>query len=51
MKEKKRDWKFIIGMTALLAVFAVITVFFWRRVAYDAALEKAREAQQEKEAV
>ena len=51
MKEKQRDWKFIIGMTVLLLVFAVITVFFWRRVARDAALVKDQEAQQEKNAI
>ena len=47
----KRDWKFMIGMAVLVAVMALICVFFWKTVAQQAALVKEEEAREEASAV
>ena len=41
MKEKKeRDWKFIIGMVVLIAIFAVMGGAFWNMVGKQAQIVK-----------
>ena len=49
MKNKKeRDWKFIIGMIVLLAIFAVMGGAFWNMVGKQA--QMVREEEQKEEA-
>ena len=44
MKEKKeRDWKFIIGMVVLIAIFAVMGGAFWNMVGKQAQIVKEEE--------
>ena len=47
MKKKERDWKFIIGMVVLIAIFAVMGGAFWNMVGEQAQLVKEEEQQQE----
>ena len=43
MKEKKeRDWKFIIGMVVLIAIFAVMGGAFWNMVGKQAQIVKEK---------
>ena len=51
MEKKKIDWKFIIGMIALIAVFGGIAGFFWTTVAEQAELVKQEEAEMEENAI
>ena len=46
MKKKERDWKFIIGMVVLIAIFAVMGGAFWNMVGEQAQLVKEEEQQQ-----
>ena len=39
MKKKERDWKFIIGMVVLIAIFAVMGGAFWNMVGEQAQQE------------
>lgn len=48
MKEKKKDYKMILGMTLLVIVLVIIAGAFWITVSRQAALEK--QALQEEEA-
>ena len=44
MKNKKeRDWKFIIGMIVLLAIFAVMGGAFWNMVGKQAQMVREEE--------
>ena len=44
MKNKKeRDWKFIIGMIVLLAIFAVMGGAFWNMVGKQAQSRKRKQ--------
>ena len=52
MKEKKeRDWKFIIGMVVLVAIFAVMGGAFWNMVGKQAQIVKEEEQEQEANAI
>ena len=51
MKKKERDWKFIIGMVVLIAIFAVMGGAFWNMVGEQAQLVKEEEQQQEANAI
>ena len=52
MKEKKeRDWKFIIGMVVLIAIFAVMGGAFWNMVGKQAQIVKEEEQEQEANAI
>ena len=52
MKEKKeRDWKFIIGMVVLIAIFAVMGGAFWNMVGKQARIVKEEEQEQEANAI
>ena len=48
MKNKKeRDWKFIIGMIVLLAIFAVMGGAFWNMVGKQAQMVREEEQKEE----
>lgn len=51
MKKKERDWKFIIGMVVLIAIFVVMGGAFWNMVGEQAQLVKEEEQQQEANAI
>ena len=51
MKKKERDWKFIIGIVVLIAIFAVMGGAFWNMVGEQAKLVKEEEQQQEANAI
>jgi len=49
--KKERDWKFIIGMIVLIAIFAVMGGAFWNMVGKQAQIVKEDEQQQEANAI
>ena len=50
MKNKKeRDWKFIIGMIVLLAIFAVMGGAFWNMVGKQAQMVRGGRAEKRKQ--
>ena len=49
--DKKRDWKFIFGTAALVAVLVFICAFFWKTVAEQAELVRQEEALEEENAL
>ena len=52
MKSKKeRDWKFIIGMIVLLAIFAVMGGAFWNMVGKQAQIVREEEQKEEANAI
>ena len=52
MKNKKeRDWKFIIGMIVLLAIFAVMGGAFWNMVGKQAQIVREEEQKEEANAI
>mgnify|MGYP000090352109 FL=1 len=52
MKNKKeRDWKFIIGMIVLLAIFAVMGGAFWNMVGKQAQMVREEEQKEEANAI
>ena len=52
MKSKKeRDWKFIIGMIVLLAIFAVMGGAFWNMVGKQAQMVREEEQKEEANAI
>ena len=52
MKNKKeRDWKFIIGMIVLLAIFAVMGGAFWNMVGKQAQMVREEEQKEEENAI
>ena len=48
--KKERDWKFIIGMIVLLAIFAVMGGAFWNMVGKQAQMVREEEQKEEDEA-
>ena len=52
MKNKKeRDWKFIIGLIVLLAIFAVMGGAFWNMVGKQAQMVREEEQKEEANAI
>ena len=52
MKSKKeRDWKFIIGMIVLIAIFAVMVGAFWNMVGKQAQMVREEEQKEEANAI
>ena len=49
--KKERDWKFIIGMIVLLAIFAVMGGAFWNMVGKQAQMVKEEEQKEEANAI
>ena len=45
--KKERDWKFIIGMIVLLAIFAVMGGAFWNMVGKQAQMVREEEQKEE----
>jgi hypothetical protein len=50
-EKKERDWKFIIGMVVLIAIFAVMGGAFWNMVGKQAQIVKEEEQEQEANAI
>ena len=50
-EKKERDWKFIIGMVVLVAIFAVMGGAFWNMVGKQAQIVKEEEQEQEANAI
>ena len=50
-EKKERDWKFIIGMVVLIAIFAVMGGAFWNMVGKQAQIVKEKEQEQEANAI
>ena len=51
MEKKERDWKFIIGMILLVALFVLIGAGFWNMVGKQAEMVKEEEQKQEESAI
>ena len=49
--KKERDWKFIIGMIVLLAIFAVMGGAFWNMVGKQAQMVREEEQKEEANAI
>ena len=49
--KKERDWKFIIGMIVLLAIFAVMGGAFWNMVGKQAQIVREEEQKEEANAI
>ena len=50
-EKKERDWKFIIGMVVLIAIFAVMGGAFWNMVGKQAQIVKEKEQELEANAI